>query len=192
MALDFSVLHDIKMKVAIEDFSEPYIDTSLAEAGNYSLDKIKPSKGQNRGVEEHIHTHVLDHKKRERAQAKEMFNTYQTNIKRSEKLRADILKGMKRGEAPPALLLKAIECISLMTGDSLLYRQGKEDMLSIYGWGLKEPTLLQEELREAQERLQQLSKAEAPPEDKKRIERAIQEHRELIAHIEKTIESGEE
>ena len=46
------------------------------------------------------------------------YKEHQENIKRVEQLRTDINKGVQAGEPIYKLLLKAIECISLMTGDT--------------------------------------------------------------------------
>ena len=80
-------------------------------------------------------THRLDRERRERINAQQMYATYQQNIKRAGTLREDIVKGIQSGEDPVALLLKAVECISLMTGDTVIYAQSKEDILAVYGWG---------------------------------------------------------
>jgi hypothetical protein len=45
------------------------------------------------------------------------------NIRKSEHLRCKIYKGVKQGVDIEALLIDAIECISLMTGDTVFYTQ---------------------------------------------------------------------
>jgi len=62
---------------------------------------------------------------REHDMIEEMYAEYQKNIKRSESLRIQINKGVEAGEPPITLLIKAIECISLMTGDKM-FRQLSE------------------------------------------------------------------
>lgn len=59
----------------------------------------------------------------EREKILQVYQEYQSNIKKSEELRAEILSGVKNGEPPADLLLKACKCISLMTGDTLFYNQ---------------------------------------------------------------------
>ena|SRR5664279_1201822 len=44
-------------------------------------------------------------------------------IRVSERLRIEITKGLKSGSNPSNILLTALECISLMTGDKLFYEQ---------------------------------------------------------------------
>jgi hypothetical protein len=53
------------------------------------------------------------------------YSVSQNNVKKSEELRIWILKGLKRGETQETLLLKALECISCMTGDSVFFEQAK-------------------------------------------------------------------
>lgn len=192
MGLDFTALNNIPLQVAKKDFTEPL----GYEAGNLALKPEKPATGQNRSPSgEIIHSHKLDAERQERARLREMYSTYQENIRRAGSCRSDILKGMKRGEDPLALLLKAIECISLMTGDTVILEQGKADILAIYGWGLGEVAPLQTQLEEARTRLDRLTGQEPreglPPAEysnaEQRIQGAIREHRELIASLERAI-----
>lgn len=53
--------------------------------------------------------------------AKIVYKEYQDNIKVSESLRAEIAHEIQAGKAPQETLKKAIECISLMTGDRAFY-----------------------------------------------------------------------
>lgn len=59
----------------------------------------------------------------ERARAAAIYAEYQRNVKTSEALRAEILKGENAGEDVGILFLKAAKAISLMTGDSGFYTQ---------------------------------------------------------------------
>lgn len=130
----------------------------------------------------------------ERDRTREVYREYQQNIKSSGGLRTEILKGAKAGEPPVGLLLKAVKCISLMTSDTVFYNQLEGDIKSIYGAGLLEPEPLEIELKETQERLQRLEQAlkrdTEPADSKKRIERAIQAHRERISQLQGLIEQG--
>lgn len=117
---------------------------------------------------------------------------YQRNTLRAEKLTTAILKGARAGESITALLLKAGECISLMTGDSVFYSQLEEDIKGIYGAGLLEPEPLQLELEEVKGRLQKLQESlqrEGEPADsKRRIENAIEAHKKRANQLQKLIE----
>lgn len=53
--------------------------------------------------------------------AKIVCKEYQDNIKVSESLRTEIAHEIQAGKAPQETLKKAIECISLMTGDRAFY-----------------------------------------------------------------------
>lgn len=130
-------------------------------------------------------------KKLERVQRndiKQIYATYQQNITRAGTLRSDILKGIRLGEDPLALLLKALECISLMTGDKTLYTQSKGDILAIYGWGLEEPAPLELELGEVRKRLAMLTRPEltasTSPDATIRLAKAISAHMELEERLE--------
>lgn len=192
MGLDFTALNNIPLQGAKKDFTEPigYVE------GNLARQPETPATGQSRSPSGEAGSgaiHRLESEKRERDNARQMYATYQQNIKRAGMLRSDIAKGLKRGEDPLAILLKAVECISLMTGDTMIYTQSKEDLLAIYGWGLRQPAPLKVELEEAQHRLAMLTRPElkdSPPDAQKRIERAIQAHRELIGSLEREIEKG--
>lgn len=84
------------------------------------------------------HSHQLDKEIREREKLREIYHIQQENIRRAGTLRSEILKGIKRAEEPTALLLKALKCISLMTGDTAIYTQSKKDISAIYGRDLEE------------------------------------------------------
>lgn len=62
------------------------------------------------------------HMEREK-QSRELFFKMAENIKRSERLRCKINKDFKNGVDPIEILKDSLECISLMTGDSVFYRQ---------------------------------------------------------------------
>lgn len=50
------------------------------------------------------------------------------NILKSERMRAEINKAITRGDEAHSVLLKALECIYLMTGDELFYNTNKEKL----------------------------------------------------------------
>ena len=178
MSLDFTVLN------SITPAKKSYIPPTVYEEGNLALLLQKPATEQNTAPQgELIHSHRLDAELQERERTREMYATYQDNIKRAGSLRADLLKGIQRGEEPLALLLKAVECISLMTGDTVIYDQSREDILAIYGWGLGSPEPLHTELKNAYNRLERLKSATVPPEDQPRLERAIRSHEEYIESL---------
>ena len=100
------------------------------------LEKLPAAGGNKTGahIEDGRGLNQLDRERQEREHARNMYAEYQKNIKRSEALRAGILKGLREREDPRALLLKAVECISLMTGETVIYSQAKEDLNNLYGY----------------------------------------------------------
>lgn len=183
MGLDLTVLENIQVQTAQKDFTEPL----GYEAGNLAIRTETPARGENTAP----HYYRLEKEKTEREKLREAYSAYQQNIKRAGSLRAEVLTGMKRGEDPARLLLKAVECISLMTGDTAIYTQAQEDLLTIYGWGLGEPAPLQEELKQAQKRLKRLEAVQVPTGGERRIQGAILAHRELIQRLEDAIADAE-
>lgn len=127
-----------------------------------------------------IYNPIAEQKEAE-ARYREVYSAYQEAIRRSEGLRAEITKGILQGEAVYNLLLKAIECISLMTGETLFYNQNREQIKAIYGVGLLETVPLEIELDEVRRRLAMLTRPELekePSESRERIRQAVKRHRE--------------
>jgi len=137
---------------------------------------------------------LLEADKLDKKRLYQIFATYQTNTERASILRSDIARELREGKPLPSVLLKALECISSITGDTVVYTQGKEDLIAVYGWGLEEPATLELELEEARHRLAMLSRPElqttTPPEAQERIKRAITAHTQLINRLEGAL-SGE-
>lgn len=126
----------------------------------------------------------------DRQRSLEVYRTYQENIKTSSQLQTEILKGLKAGEDVYSLFLKAAKAISLMTSNRLFYSQIEADIEAIYGRGLQHKPPLQKELQETQTRLQRLLEAgqrKQPPDNRERIQRAIEAHRATIERLEDMI-----
>ena len=114
------------------------------------------------------------------------YKKQQENIKKSEQLRAEINKNIQAGEPVYKVLLKAIECISLMTGDKTFYDINKNNLQTIYGI-LGEPAAIEIERQEVEQRLKRLMAAyekEKDPGAKQRIKAAIKAHEEKIKTLE--------
>lgn len=112
--------------------------------------------------------------------AREVYKSYQNNIKAAGNLRADILKGLRAGEEAEGLLLKACNIISLMTGDTVFYKQAEADLIAIYGEGIGAEKPLRYKLEQVQKRLynmQQALEREIEEDSKRRIQKAIEAHR---------------
>jgi len=142
-----------------------------------------------------ISTAKLNKEKEINAKASQMYGFYQDNVKNSQLMTAELLKGVKAGEETGALLLKAIKTISMMTGNDLIYREFEEDFKSVYGFGLMEPYPLKIELKEVIKRLDRLKQAEKRSElqenDKKRIKAAIKAHEGRIENIKEMLKRAE-
>lgn len=114
------------------------------------------------------------------------YKKQQENIKKSEQLRAEINKNIQAGEPVYKVLLKAIECISLMTGDRVFYDMNKNNLQTIYGI-LGEPEVIAVERQDVEQRLKRLMAAyekEKDPGAKQRIKAAIKAHEEKIKTLE--------
>lgn len=55
--------------------------------------------------------------------SRELYKEMAKNIKESERLRSKINKDFKAGADPVEILKDSIKCISLMTGDTVFYKQ---------------------------------------------------------------------
>ena len=114
------------------------------------------------------------------------YKKQQEHIKKSEQLRAEINKNIQAGEPVYKVLLKAIECISLMTGDKTFYDMNKENLQTIYGI-LGESAAIEIERQEVEQRLTNLKAAyekEKDPGAKQRIKNAIKAHQEKLKKLE--------
>ena len=103
------------------------------------------------------------------------------NIRKAGQYTSEIAKGISNAENPYKLLLKAMECISHMTGDSVFYTAGYENIKAIYGEGLLEIVPLEMELEEMRARIRKLEESltrEGNSENvKARISNAIKAHK---------------
>jgi hypothetical protein len=63
-----------------------------------------------------------------REKSRKAYANYQKNILKSGGLRSEITKDIYEGKDLSIILLKAIECISLMTNDKLFYSSNKDKL----------------------------------------------------------------
>ena len=199
MELDFSGLNSIAQRSAQKDGTEPL----SFEGINFPVETEKPPEApqkpqkpaQEQGVEGLAQIR-LKREQEDHRQAVEMYGAYQTNIKRAGQLRTDIMKGVRAGDAPQALLLKAVECIALMTGNQLFYDQIKTDLKAIWGEGFLDPIPLEWALGEVEERIANMEKAvkeESTGSDSRaRIERALQAHYQKRDRLKTLLENSTE
>jgi len=124
MQLDFTAIRGNLAEKPLESPVAAFNGLDCIEA----LEPVKPAqKAPERATEGTEQAgRLLAQYKQEQAEHERtlaIYREYQHNIKESGSLRTAILKGAKVGEPPVALLLKAVKCISLMTGDTVFYSQ---------------------------------------------------------------------
>lgn len=184
MNFDLSKLDDL--------FNASQSNDNKARDSNPPLDNKNLSKSllePHREGEQHKQYIMIERDKELQENALKVYQKYQENIKRSNKLRTEILKNIKQGEDPYNLLLKAVECISLMTGDPHYYNQAKNDLRDIYT-SLEYEAPAEQELQEVQERLSKLTEAlerETDSSSRERIYKAIQSHKKKEENLLKLI-----
>ena len=114
-----------------------------------------------------------------------IYKQQQENIHKEKGLRTEITKGIQAGQSTYRLLLKAMECISLMTGDTVFYKQGKAELQQLYGI-FGDPEAQATEREEVQQRLTRLLEAydrEQNADDRRRIKTAIERHQARITEL---------
>lgn len=191
MDLDFSALNKIPhtgTRTGKTAPLHPLKDKSTQE-------EKRPAAGQIVSAEGHTDQRAIDlllSEQKERERSRQMYSAYQENIARAAGLREEILKGLKTGQDLEEILLSALECISLMTGDATFSRQGKADLVAVYGWGLGQQKSTALDLEEARGRLAKLKRPEltaeeVPQEIQRQIRKAVKRHEELISKLEEEL-----
>ena len=210
MELDFTGLNTIALREAQRDFKEEPEAPKMAveepvksEEVELQLDSLKallgavnePTKASTE-LQKQVDGLALISLKREQEDHKRLTEAdreYQNNIRRSGSLRSEILKGVKAGESTQLLLLKAVECISCMTGDKLFYSQIDGGLKAIYGEAFLEEIPLEWELEAVEDRLQKLKEAltrELEPDARQRVQSAIKAHEERIGSLKGLLEKS--
>ncbi|MBR7085837.1 MAG: hypothetical protein IKI37_11820 [Oscillospiraceae bacterium] len=118
-------------------------------------------------------------------QARVVYRAYQENILKAGTLQSEILKGLYQGESTAVLLLKALEVISCMTGETVTYQVAKDTLMTVYGEVLRQPDSLEVARAEVQKRLVCLETAlqGADSMERERILQAIKAHKEKLAQL---------
>lgn len=125
----------------------------------------------------------------ENARSLEICKEYNANRAKSGQLTADILKGLNAGENPYILLMKAAECIGLLTGETRVFSQSVKDRITeIYGQGLTDSRALEIELADVRQRLAMLTRPEL--EQTANIKNAVRAHKEREQQILSLQEKG--
>ena len=118
-------------------------------------------------------------------QARTVYRAYQKNILKAGTLQSEILKGLYQGEGTAVLLLKALEVISCMTGETVTYQVAKDTLMTVYGEVLRQPDSLEVAGAEVRKRLECLENAlqGADGTGRERILQAIKAHKEKLAQL---------
>lgn len=117
-------------------------------------------------------------------QAATVYAAHQAAIRKVGRIEAEILKGLAAGENIAALFLKAVEGLSLLTGNGLIYEQAAADIGTIYGYALQDPAAAELEAGNVRERLTRLEAAAAAnPGSAENIARAIRAHRAQLERL---------
>ncbi len=114
-----------------------------------------------------------------------IYKQQQENIHKEKGIRTEITKGIQAGQSTYRLLLKAMECISLMAGDTVFYKQGKAELQQLYGI-FGDPEAQATEREEVQQRLTRLLESydrEQDADDRRRIKTAIERHQARITEL---------
>ncbi len=128
-----------------------------------------------------------DRQKQELLKAHEVYAAYQSNTRKAEQITIDISKGLQRGENLAALFLKAVECISLLTDNRVLYSTSKSTIQTVYGIALHERAAADLTAAAVTDRLDKLRQSEHEITDeaaKSRLQQAIREHEKLLKDLE--------
>ncbi len=122
---------------------------------------------------------------------REIYRAYLDNTRKSEELQCEIMKGAREGEDPCSLLVKACRAISAMTGSEVFAQQVERSLLAVYGESLGMKMPLELELKEAQERLEKIRRAEeecTETELKDAMHNAVRSHEAKIASLKSKLE----
>lgn len=187
MELDFTWMTNLKDDRAKRDFNPAFAENRPAQQAavprtaqeEYKLPLVTEGLAQSRPepvaglkrIQEREEAIKRDHEK-----CVQVYQEYQKNIKLTDSYQAEILQGLRTGEDPTGLLLKAIEAISRMTGNRHFYTQARGDLISIYGEALLYPLPLQWQIDEGMMRMEKILEAlgrEQDPASRDRIEASL-------------------
>ena len=129
MELDFNILESIG-STPPQEVEQPtirkaqIIKPATEEPEQYSI-SYKPAKAARK-------SNSVQRKLDEKAEYRQALMEIAANIRESETLRTEILKGVQQGEELYTLLEKAVKCIGLMTGDGVFAPQVLKEMQNTY------------------------------------------------------------
>lgn len=121
MGLDLS-----KLFGTVNDTTEAPIEKEIQSKGiEVSNNTQSPSESLSEPHRGKIYN-KLEKDRENKERARKVYDEYQRNTKRTEQLRSQINRGIAEGAETEALLLQALECISLMTDDKLFYSMNRD------------------------------------------------------------------
>lgn len=99
-----------------------HLQAFFSEDNNKSIQEyLKEDRKQSNPI---LTAHIQREKR-----SRELYFKVADNIKRSEYLRSKITKDIKAARPKEDILLMAIECIGLMTGDMVFYNQNIKELI---------------------------------------------------------------
>lgn len=118
-----------------------------------------------------------------RQQVLEVYAHYQDNIRKTELLSTEILKGLQSGEPLAKLFLKVVRALSLCTNNKVEYDIVEDTLLTVYGLAFRDDEVMQLSAEKISNRLERLNVALNSVENESercRIHQAIQAHQKAL------------
>ena len=107
----------------------------------------------------------------------------------AQELRIKLSEMINAGRTPLEIILELAKLVGEISGEDSFYQTTREQILSIYGFALKEKFILDDEISEVKARLEKISAAYENPafseEEHIRIGHALTRHEEEIARLER-------
>ena len=106
----------------------------------------------------------------------------------AQELRIKLTDAINAARPPLAIVLELAKELGELTGEDSYYQTTREQILSVYGFALKDEFILDDELAEVRARLEKISAAYESPdfteEEHIRIGHALEHHKQEIARLE--------
>lgn len=184
MNLDFSALDELENKAIEGDCGGFKEDCYIVDYSNTNTPK-KGFKQENKTIspknkEEDKKKYLALEKDKELLKiTKDNAKRDKGNIKKSEKLRVEINKEIKADSGLFIILIKALKCITLMTGDSVFYDENLKELITNQT-ARGNPDIKLFEIEEIEEIILSLKAEEQTPEIKASIAKHEKEQREIL------------
>ena len=179
MELDFSKL---------DSLGSPQKPVDTSKTADYTKLPETPKKPVEAKIGANTYTlqRQADSRKKQLEDSAGVLKEYQKNKRLTNRIVADITKGLQQGADIYDLFLKAVEALALTTNDTALYERSKQNMKIVYGIGLGEIRALELERQDTQRRLEQLTDAVKRAdrvEDRERLKNAITAHQRHLGTL---------